>query len=312
MKIIPDFIQTNKRIKIISNGGNPSPIPEEWQPVLSTCDILVVIPDMHMYLHDSNLDNFKFGAKAILHLLDHLDTLKEEMALIGKTLRIYQIGDVYEQRFPGKRLRGANATATEIRMSHPEYDQIINTMNGIRTHFLYGNHDFELRHFPGFRFAAAEGKVYLEHGFTNDRWNDFSNPNAVFWEVSQLIFKSIRELNQFFANILVKAKVIAKDDNYSFGVRPGDDPDYTYPPESIYKEKYGVKYFDYYSKRLQNIPDMPDAKICIIGHTHYPYLDTNFNWGKNIYIDSGAWTEGRSDFSVVTNEEVCICSYERK
>ena len=311
MKIIPDFIRDNNRIKIISNSGNPSPIPEDWRPVLMNCEILVVIPDMHMYLFNSNLDNFKFGAKAMLSLLDHLETLKEEMALDGKTLRIYQIGDVYEQRFPSLIHPGSNAIGTEIRMSHPEYDQIINTMNGIRTHFLYGNHDFELRHFPGFAFAAKEGKVYIEHGFTNDRWNDFSNPNASFWEVSQLIFKTIREINQLFANILVSSDAISMDDNYSFGVRSGEDPDYNYPSETGYIEKYGVKYFDYYSKRLQNIPDMPDAKISIIGHTHYPYLNTNFNNGKNIYLDAGAWTEGRSDFAVVTNEELCICSYMR-
>ena len=310
MKIIQDFIRNNNKINIISNGGNPSLILEELRPVLGSCDILVVIPDMHMYLYNSNLDNFKFGAKAMLGLLSHLETLKEEMELEGKTLRIYQIGDVYEQRFPGLH-PGANATGTEIRMSHPDYDQIINAMNGIRTHFLYGNHDFELRHFPGFVFAAKEGKVYIEHGFTNDRWNDFSNPNASFWEVSQLIFKTIREINQLFANILVSADVISKDDNYSFGVRPGEDPDYSYPSELIYKEKFGVKYFDYYIKRLQSIPDKPEAKISIIGHTHHPYLDTNFNGGKNIYLDAGAWTEGRSDFAVVTNEEICICSYQR-
>ena len=50
----------------------------------------------------------------------------------------------------------------------------------MRTHFLYGNHDFELRHFPSFRFAALEGKVYLEHGFSADKWTDFANPNAEF------------------------------------------------------------------------------------------------------------------------------------
>ena len=310
MKIVEDFISGNNRIKIITNGGNPSPIPKKWQPILSSCDMLVIIPDMHMYIYNSNLDNFKFGAKAMLSLLDHLGILKEEMALEGKTLRIYQIGDVFEQRFPG--LSGANATAAEIRMSHPSYDQIINAMNAMRTHFLYGNHDFELRHFPAFNFSANEGKLYIEHGFTNDKWTDFSNPNAKFWEVSQLIFKSIREINQFFATLLVKENVIGKDDNFSFGVTPGEKPNYNYPSEDEYREKFGVKYFDYYAKRLQNIPDMPEAKISLIGHTHHPYLDMNFNDGKNIYIDSGAWTEGRSDFTVITNEELCICSYRRK
>ncbi len=309
MKILHDFIRNNNKINIISNGGYPSPIPEEWRPVLKSCDILVIIPDMHMYIFNSNLDNFKFGSKALLNLLDHLDTLKEELALQGKTLRIYQIGDIFEQRFPG--LHGANATSVEIRMSNPEYDQIINNMNGMRTHFLYGNHDFELRHFPAYSFAANEGKIYIEHGFTADKWSDFSNPNATFWEISQVVFKTIREINLFFANILVSTNNIGKDDNYAWGVTSGETPNYNYPSEDEYKEKYGIKYFDYYSQRLKNIPDMPDAKICIIGHTHHPYLDTNFNNGSHIYMDAGAWTEGRSDFAVVTNEEICICCYQR-
>src|SRR5210317_289792 len=157
MKIKKDFINANNKIKIISNGGKPTPIKKEWRPVLSRCEMLVIIPDMHMYVYNSHLDNFKYGAKVMLSFLSHLETLKEEMAFEDKTLRIYQLGDLYEQRFPG--LHGPNATAIEIRMSHPDYDQIVNTMTGMRTHFLYGNHDFELRHFPGFGFAALEGKV---------------------------------------------------------------------------------------------------------------------------------------------------------
>lgn len=310
MKILQDFIGRNNKINIISNGGNPTSIPEEWHPVLKSCDILVVIPDMHMYIYNSSLDNFKFGSKAMLNFLNHLETLKEELSLQGKTLRIYQIGDIFEQRFPGLN-PGSNATSVEIRMSNPEYDQIINNMNGIRTHFLYGNHDFELRHFPSYSFAVNEGKVYIEHGFTADIWSDFSNPNAPLWEISQVVFKSIRDVNLFFANLLIMTNNIAKDDNYSWGVISGETANYSYPSGDEYRNKYGKKYFDYYSQRLKNIPEMPDAKICIIGHTHHPYLDANFNNGANIYLDAGAWTEGRSDFAVITNEELCICNYQR-
>ena len=175
-----------RKLKSYQTEENPLRYNEDWRPVLSRCDMLVIIPDMHMYVYNSNLDNFKYGAKAMLSFLDHLDTLKEEMALEDKTLRIYQLGDLYEQRFPG--LHSANATAIEIRMSHPHYDQIVNTMTGMRTHFLYGNHDFELRHFPGFSFAALEGKVYIEHGFTPDTWKDFANPNAPLWEARTICF----------------------------------------------------------------------------------------------------------------------------
>ena len=37
MKIKENFIKENKKIRIISNGGNPSPINEDWRPVLSGC-----------------------------------------------------------------------------------------------------------------------------------------------------------------------------------------------------------------------------------------------------------------------------------
>jgi len=308
MKIKKDFIKGNKKIKIISNAGKSYPIPASWQPVLSRCDIMVIIPDMHMYVYNSNLDNFKYGADAMLNFLNHLDTRKEEMELEDQTLRIYQLGDLYEQRFPG--LHSANATAVEIRMSHPSYDQIVNMMNGMRAHFLYGNHDFELRHFPGFRFAALEGKVYIEHGFTPDSWKDFSNPNAALWEPSQFVFFTIREINQFFANLLIEAKFIERDEHFAFGVQSGKEPNYVYPSEKEYLKNYGHS-LKYFTERLKKNPENEETKICVIGHTHHPYINTNVNNGKHIYIDAGAWTSGRSDFVVITNEELAICCYER-
>jgi UDP-2,3-diacylglucosamine pyrophosphatase LpxH len=305
---INDLIQGNKKIRIISNEGEPFRIPKEWRPVLSRCEILVVIPDMHMYIHNSNLDNFKYSARSMLSFLKHLSSVKEEMSLEDKTLRIYQIGDLYEQRFPG--LHAPNATGIEIRMSHPDYDQIINLMNGMRTHFLYGNHDFELRHFPGFRFAAMEGKVYLEHGFTPDAWRDFSNPNASLWEPGQLLFLKIREINQFFANLLIEAKFINKDEHFAFGVKSGKKADYDYPSETEYLKTYG-HCLDYFTKRIKKNPDKEDIKICVIGHTHHPFLKTDVEGNRFIFIDAGAWTSGRSDFTVITNEEIALCCYER-
>ncbi len=309
MKIKENFIKENKKIRIISNGGNPSPINEDWRPVLSGCEMLVIIPDMHMYIYNhNNLDNFKYGAEAMLSFLDHLDTLKEEMDMEDKTLRIYQLGDLYEQRFPGK--DSANATATEIRMSHPNYDQIVNTMEGMQTRFLYGNHDFESRHFPKYKFAALEGKVYIEHGFRGDKWDAFSNPDAPLWEIGQLGFLAIRELNAKIAALAVDANIIEQDENFAFGVPSGEVPKYDYPSEQKYLEDYGNT-FKYYTERLQNIPDDKGIKICVIGHTHHPYLNTKINDGKNIYIDAGGWTAGRSDFVIITNEEVGICCYQR-
>lgn len=48
-----------------------------------------------------------------------------------------------------------------------------------------------------------------------------------------------------------------------------------------------------------------------MGHTHHPYLDANVSNGNYIYVDAGAWTEGRSNFVVVTDEEIALCHYKR-
>lgn len=42
-------------------------------------------------------------------------------------------------------------------------------------------------------------------------------------------------------------------------------------------------------------------------------LTTSNLWIRSgiILIDAGGWTAGRSDFVVITNEEVGICSYKR-
>ena len=197
-----------------------------------------------MYIYDSNLDNFKYGAKAMLSFLDHLDTLKDEMDLEDKTLRIYQLGDLYELRFPGS--NSANATAKEIRTSHSDYDQIVNTMKRMKTRFLYGNHDFESRHFPKFKCAALEGKVYIEHGFRGDKWEAFSNPDAPLWEIGQLGFLAIRELNAKIAALAVDANIIKPDENFAFGVQSGENPIYDYPSEQDYLKEYGDT-FKYYT-----------------------------------------------------------------
>ena len=100
MKIKKDFIKGNKKIKIISNDGKPYPIPESWRPVLSKCDILVIIPDMHMYIYNSHLDNFRYGADAMLKLLNHLSSLKEEMELEDQTLNFTSLVIYTNRDFP--------------------------------------------------------------------------------------------------------------------------------------------------------------------------------------------------------------------
>jgi UDP-2,3-diacylglucosamine pyrophosphatase LpxH len=307
MKIHDDFIGANQSIAIISNQGKPTEIPREWRPVLGDCDVLVAIADTHIYVHRSNLDNFKYGAGAMLNFLKYLKKLKDNFARQGKRLRLYQLGDLYELRFPTQRSLSANTSPSEIMMSHRTYSEIINTMNSLRAHFVYGNHDFEHRHYPGFRFGALEGKVYLEHGFAADSWEDFSNPNAMLWRPSQLAFLELRKLEDFFSKLLVSASVIRKDEHFAIGVPSGEKE----RAEMTKKADYSTAQFEYYTTRLIKKVNSKDARISIIGHTHKPYLDATVDGGNYIYVDGGAWTEGRSDFVVVTNEELAICRYKR-
>ena len=312
MKIKDHLLRTgkksNKRIEIISNAGNPLKIPKEWRPVLSSCDMLVVIPDMHLYIRNSPQDNFKFGAEAMLSFLDYLGTLKQEFELKNKALRVYQVGDVYEMRFPSLAHPQLNASAAEIRMSHPDYDLIVNMMDHLRTHMLYGNHDFELRHFPSFRFGAVEGKVYLEHGFAASPWSE--NPAHPLWEPAQLGFKLLRDIESFFLNLAVSANVISQDEHFALGVTDGSVERDDYPSDDDYPEAQK----SYYVKRMESHPEAEDIRITIIGHTHHPHLaaDIRANGEGHIFVDAGAWSEGRSDFAVITDEEAAICHYKRR
>ena len=311
MKIIDHFIGTgageNNRIQIISNNQTPLPIPETWRPVLDSCDTLVVIPDMHMYIHDSVQDNFKFGCQAFHSLLDHLEAKKDEYAANEQTLRVYQIGDLFELRFGSLAQPGSNASVAEIRMSHPDYDLIINRLDHLRAHLIYGNHDFEMRHFPSYRFRANEGKTYIEHGFAASPWME--NPRNPLWDPAMFAFKELREIESAFLTLAVSFNVIGRDDHYATGVVDGKNERGDYPNEATYPREV----FSHYTKKLYTDPKIPDPRVRIIGHTHQPLL--NFvqtpDGGSCIFADAGAWTEGRSDFVVLTNEEIAICHYKR-
>jgi hypothetical protein len=312
MKILDDFIKTNRRVEIISDSGDPLRIPGEWEFTLGDADILVAIPDMHMYIYNSPLDNFKYGAKAMLHFLRHLESLKSDLEWDGKKLRIYQLGDMYEYRFPGLTGTG-NATAAEIFMSHPDYSLIANLLRDMRAHHLYGNHDYENRHFPGFRMAAREGQVLLEHGFVPDCWQHFSDPGEALWEAGQFFFLKLREVNEFFANLLISLDAIPADDTYSVGVDSGKTAKHQYPPPAGYVDPDGdfVCYRDHYAARLERPHADETARVAVIGHTHRPFMEM-VNGGEQLFIDAGAWTVGRSDFAVLTREEAAICTYRRR
>ena len=307
MKIRDDFIKNNARIEIISGDQEPTPIPDVWQPVLNNCDILVAIADMHMFIPTDPQDNFKYGADAMLDFLEHLDTLKTRMEIARQKLRIYQLGDLYEFRFPSPH-SSANITAGEIRMSDPKNDEIITSLDALRTHLIYGNHDFENRHFPGFRFGALEGAVYLEHGFAAVPWHAFANPEKPLWDVSMFVFQELRRVESFFNKLAVAVGMIDEDDHAAIGVGSGATERGDFPDPTTYPDRQ----LDHYSKVISQNRGLPNCpRVCIIGHTHQPIMIPDFAGNECIFVDAGAWTNGRSDFAVVTNEEIAICRFKR-
>ncbi len=92
-------------------------------------------------------------------------------------------------------------------------------------------------------------------------------------------------------------------------VTSGETDRTDYPSEDTYPEQQK----EYYTHSLIGHTNGPraDTRICIIGHTHHPYLNPDVDGGNYIFADAGAWTEGRSDFAVVTNEEIALCRYRR-
>jgi UDP-2,3-diacylglucosamine pyrophosphatase LpxH len=301
---VQDISAGSNRIQIISGGGVPTPMPTAWQPVLSGCQAIVVIPDMHMTPATSVLDNFKFGADAMIDLLKFLGNTKDAMD-DPADLKIFQIGDMYELRFPGSHV---NSTVTDISSSSDTYALILNMFKDLDANRLYGNHDFENRHFAGFNFYYSLGKVYLEHGFAADTY--MANPLNPLNDPLMLVFLKMREFNTFVDTLEQAVGIDMSDKNFSWGVTSGKDEVSAMPTTADYMKDY-KNIYDYYCARMRASSQGADCRITIVGHTHCPHIDASIDGGKYMYIDCGAWTTGRSDFLILTNEEAAICHFKR-
>lgn len=298
------FIRGNPRIEILSGGGVPTPIPDSWRPVLRESDVLVAVPDMHMFLYPSELDNFKFGAESMLDFLMHADSCRRVLAGAGARLTMYQLGDMYELWFPHPRLR-KKLSVRDIRASHPIYDEIIRRFCELEFRHIIGNHDAEHRQPRRGLYAAFDGTVYLEHGYAADQWYCFSNPNHRHWRSSMKVLRAFRRTEAGLHRLKRRRDQWDTLCHSAFGIDSGDceRPDMPHP------NGYPVRQLRYFDRLVRNSAIPP--RICVIAHTHYPYLDPNFADGECMYADAGAWTEGRSDFVVITNSEIAVCRYRR-
>lgn len=307
MQIVGDFIGDNQRIEIISNNGEPTPIPRSWRPVLGTESLLVAVPDMHMFLHNSTQDNFKYGAEAMIDFLRHVGQVRRDMSLFARRMQFVQLGDMFELRFP---IPGSNQnpTADQITRSHFHYQYIVESMRSLDARFIVGNHDYEHRTQPGVLESASIGQVHLEHGFNADRWYHFANPEHSHWRPTMHVFKQLRRAEAWVHRARVAFGHLEEGRHAAAGVTSGINERHEYPSES----KYPRHQLDYFHRLLtQSHEHARRTRICIIGHTHHPHIRTSFADGERMFVDAGCWTDGRSDFVVATNNEIAICRYKR-
>ncbi len=302
---VADLIADQPRIDIQSGGGNPTLIPARWSPVLGKSDVLVLIPDMHMFLHHSNLDNFKFGAESMVHLLQYLSGMKRALESDGLTLSVFQLGDMYELCYPdsfGRRVR-----VDDIIRSHPLYGEIARLFTLLGTRYVAGNHDVHFHRRNGNSFVATHGDVLLEHGFSADRWYHFTDPTKIGWDLCALGLLAVRQTESHLHRLRRAFGSLESDDHAAIGVTSGEIERSDFPHRSAYPGRTLL----HYARRLSKMHWFERPRICAVAHTHTPMLDPNFLNGECIFVDAGAWTEGRSDFVLITNAEMAVCRYRR-
>ncbi|NMC44201.1 MAG: hypothetical protein GYA46_09820 [candidate division Zixibacteria bacterium] len=303
---IEEFIGDNERIDVISGGGKSTPVPRSWRPLLDSCDLLVAIPDMHMYYYSSPLDGFRCGAEAMLHFLQHLDFVRRSHP--NRRLRIFQLGDLYELWFSHPRT-GRTMKPEDIWKSHPLYEEIHRLFCLLRVERISGNHDYRYVTNTDVQLNVREGKVHLEHGFTADRWYHFSNPHRPLWRAAMTGLKALRNIESG-----LRGRAAKRDDgqllrNSAWGIGSGEVELETFTKPEEYRRRSLL----HYSRLCRNHREVSQPiRLVLVGHTHKPYIDPDFADGNTFYIDAGAWSYGRSDFAVVTNEEVAVCHYARQ
>lgn len=306
MRIEQDFIRGNPRIEIISGGGRPTSIPDPWRPVLGDTDMLVGIPDMHMYHYDSNLDNFRYGAESMQDLLRHLIGLQGQLAARDRRLQVAQLGDMFELRFPG--YYGRSVSVHQIRDSHPLYASILDTLWSLDPILVYGNHDLDHQAHGRSMFSARVGSVYLEHGCDADHWYNFSNPKQTLFDFGMFCFRNLRRIEASICRLARATGYLHQDQFFATGICSGEA---TRANITDYPQ-YQHRQLRHFRKTYREMKEDDRPRIIMCAHTHRPYIDPMFGDGQCLYVDAGAFTDGRSDFAVVTNEEVAICRYRRR
>jgi hypothetical protein len=300
---IRSFAQENPRIRILSNNGRPTAIPRSWGPILEDSDVLVCIPDMHMFLYDSPLDSFRNSASAMLDLLAYLEQVQKDLLSEGRNLRVLQLGDMFELCFPHP--EGGKVTVHDIRHSHRDYQEIINAFRRLDTTFIEGNHDFwyhKLRRSPD---VVCDGRVRIEHGFAADNWYYFANPYRPGWRPAVAALRWARGVQARAHRLKPQRLPFVRRRIEISRLLPQRDGDSRMPDPRHYPRRQ----FAYFSRLLQSQDPASRPRICVVAHTHHPMISSSWAQGECLLVDAGVWTGGRTDFAIITNSEVAVCRY---
>ncbi len=307
MSVRDRFIRDNRQINILSNRGEPYTVPSVWRPLLGEYDALVAIPDMHMFFHGSPQDCFQYGAPAMKDFLEHLIDVKQDMKSQGRRLAVVQLGDMYELRYPHP-LTARRLTPEAVIASHPLYETIHNQLLRLETVFIIGNHDYELARSPERVVSANFGRVFCEHGYQADRWYHFSNPQRKFWETSMYLYSHFRRWEARVNKVRRLARNLSEGQQAALGILSGAQ-ERSNPGDAIMYSRHRLKYYD--RKFHIDLRRGAPTRIIVTAHSHVPLLYTHACNDHCWYVDAGAWTEGRSDFVIITNDEIALCRYKR-
>jgi hypothetical protein len=238
----------------------------------------------------------------LLHLLD----VRNDFERQGLRLGVVQLGDMFELLYPDP-YSGKPSTRAEIIASHPLYEEIIELMKRLGTIFITGNHDYSTCESESF-LEASIGGVHFEHGFQADNWYQFSNPDKQFWDPMMRLYSGFRRYEARLNHVRRRARLLRAGQHSALGVISGvRERNYSIPPR-----KYSRQRLKYYMKKGWALHSgVWPSSICVTAHSHSPILYSDSESHPIYFIDAGAWTEGRSDFAIITNREISVCSFRR-
>jgi UDP-2,3-diacylglucosamine pyrophosphatase LpxH len=277
-------------------------------------DIRIFIPDIHLLSRD-RAAAFKYGTNFIpllSSLANELVEFKQATAAQGARVTVYQLGDFFDvwRETPVylSKDKFAEGTATFVQKMAEDHQHLYETLFGreLNTHFVLGNHDFdlhyledfiaaELRYYFPFRYQTEPVAIALHGAVFDKREREFSD--AVKHAAVHYLGPSV---NQRVIDLTPARDLIVKDHgnkDYSDYIRHPTPPELgeSLPLKDenlLVHDILGEDNFNVFSSDDSDLPEQdlvffPQAKdfatvvnretrwdihLVICGHTHHPRI----------------------------------------